>query len=173
MLVRHALRRTRSPAQLQSLLCALEDVISAGKANSGPECCPMTSRSHSWLSDATASNLVSPHLGTISARSFCSAAGERSAGVSGAASFPYGRAADMSGSVGSSDGATANCAEGPSRADEGDDTDARTEEARQRILEAALRHVVHPAAFQPVVCTNPACNRLHSCPALTLRPLAY
>ena len=152
MLVRHALRRTRSPAQLQSLFYALGEVSPAGKANSGSECCLIRSRSHSRLGDATASTSASPHPGTTSTRGFCDAAGERSAGVSGAASFPYGRAADMNGSAaGSSPGAAADSTAEPVEADEDDDTDARTEEARQRILEAALRHVVHPVACHPLV----------------------
>lgn len=139
---RNVLRRVCIPAQLQSLfgddLCAAWDT--------------------SWALHHKAAAAALHHgaacSSTASQRSSCSARGYsaeawRSSRVSGAASFPYGRAAEMRASQ-AARGPERGADEAGTRAEdeEDEDVDARTENTRRRILEAALRHVVRDSTLR-------------------------
>jgi hypothetical protein len=140
---RNVLRRVCIPAQLQSLFVG-DDLFAAWDT--------------SWALHHKAAALAlrdgAARSSTVSQRSTCSARGYsaeawRSSRVSGAASFPYGRAAEMRAS---------QAARGPERGADGagtraedeedEDVDARAEDTRRRILEAALRHVVRISSLR-------------------------
>ena len=136
--VRHALHRAGLAARQQGLLHRLEDCAAALGGST------LALWPGATADDCTGCGLLVPQPGLCSSRSLCITADSGSRHTSGAETPPHGPAADghASHQAASGSGGFGSSAEEASAADEDAEADARANETRHRILEAALRHVV-------------------------------
>ena len=135
---RHALRRAGLAARQQGLLHRLEDCAAAVNGSA------LALWPGATADGSIGCSLLVPPPRLCSSRGLCITADSGSRHTSGAETSPHGPAADghASHQTAPSGGGFGTSAEGASAADEDAEADARADETRQRILEAALRHVV-------------------------------
>ena len=135
---RHALRRAGLAARQQGLLHRMEDCAAAVNGSA------LALWPGANADDGIGRSLPVPQPGLCSSRSLCITAESGNRHTSAAETSAHGPAADgrASHQAASSTGGLGSSGEEASAADEDAEADARADETRHRILEAALRHVV-------------------------------
>ena len=135
---RHALRRAGLAARQQGLLHRLEDCAAAVNRSA------LALWPGATADDGSGCSLLVPQPGFCSSRSLCITAESGSKHTRGAETSPHGPAADRHASQQAAPGSGdfGGSAEEATAADEDAEADARANETRHRVLEAALRHVV-------------------------------
>lgn len=135
---RHALRRAGLAARQQGLLHRMEDCAAAVNGSA------LALWPRATADSSIGCSLLVPQPGLCSSRSLCITAESGSRHTSGAQTSLHGPAADghASHQAASSSGGSGSSAEETAAADEDAEADARADETRHRILDAALRHVV-------------------------------
>ena len=135
---RNALRRGGLATGQQGMLHKMEECAAAA---AGPLLPVWPGAS---ANDGVRCSLPVPQPGSCGSRSLCITAEGGSRRASGAEASPHGHAAGAHAGhqAASSSGSSGGSAGEASAAEEDEEADARARETRQRILEAALRHVV-------------------------------